>query len=108
VSNLKFNAYLDNLQTMVYQAHKALIEGNQNITADSIKSLFLGKEEKAHTLLEAIKDRNRKMKALVGKEYAIGTLKRFEVLERHLISFMCEKYKITDITIKMINHAFIN
>lgn len=48
------------------------------------------------------------MKALVGKQYAIGTLKRFEILERHLQAFMLKKYKITDIGIKEINHSFIS
>lgn len=103
-----FNAYLDNLQAMLYQAHKQLTEAGDIITADSIKNKFLGKEEKTHTLLEAVKDHNLKMKALVGKEYAAGTLKRFEVLERHLSAFMQEKYKIADINIKKIDHAFIS
>ncbi|MNY08446.1 hypothetical protein D3C86_1413020 [compost metagenome] len=62
--------------------------------------MFLGKEEKIHTLLEAVKDHNKKMKALVGKEYAGGTLKRFEVLERHLSAFIQEKYNISDVNIK--------
>lgn len=86
-----FNAYLDHLQTMLYQAHKQLTEAGEIITADSIKNKFLGKEEKTHTLLEAVKDHNLKMKALIGKEYAAGTLKRFGVLERHLSAFMKEK-----------------
>ncbi|MBC8988473.1 site-specific integrase [Pedobacter sp. N36a] len=48
------------------------------------------------------------MKALVGKQYAIGTLKKFEILERHLQAFMLEKHKVSDVEIKEINHAFIN
>jgi hypothetical protein len=49
----------------------------------SVKCKFLGKVEKAHTILEAIKTHNEKMKGLVDKEeYAPGMLRRFEVLER--------------------------
>jgi site-specific recombinase XerD len=102
------NAYLDNLQAMVYQAHKLLSLAGVAITAQSIKNKFAGKQEQAHTLLEAVKEHNAKMKALVGIEYAIGTLKRFEVLERHLKAFMQEKYKIADISLKKIDHAFIS
>jgi site-specific recombinase XerD len=103
-----FNAYLDNLQGQVYQAHKDLTEANEAITADSIKNRFLGKEEKTHTLLEAIKDHNQKMKALIGKAYASGTFDRFEVLERHVTSFMQEKYRAADINIKKIDHGFVS
>ncbi|WP_316814784.1 site-specific integrase [Pedobacter nyackensis] len=103
-----FNAYLDNLQAMVYQAHQTLTEAGSIITADGIKHVFLGKDEKIHTLLEAVKDHNKKMKALVGKEYAGGTLKRFEVLERHLSAFIQEKYNISDVNIKKVDNAFIS
>jgi site-specific recombinase XerD len=102
------NAYLDNLQSMVYDAHKSLTEEKLAVTAESIKCKFLGKEEKVHTLLEAIKDHNQKMEALVGKEYADGTLKRFEVLERHIELFLQFKYHKADIDIKKIAHEFIS
>jgi site-specific recombinase XerD len=102
------NAYLDNLQGMIYDAHKSLTEDKLAVTAESIKCKFLGKEEKSHTLLEAIKDHNQKMEALVGKEYAGGTLKRFEVLERHVELFLQYKYHIADIDIKKIAHEFIS
>ena len=98
------NAYLDNLQNMVYEAHKALIDDKLEVTAESIKCKFLGKEEKAYTILNAIKDHNQKMTALVGKEYAEGTLKRFEILERHIGSFLQFKYKKPDLGIKQVVH----
>lgn len=102
------NAYLDNLQAMVYQAHKLLTEAGVEVTSESIKNKFTGKEAQAHTLLEAVKDHNTKMKALVGIEYASGTLKRFEVLERHLVAFMQDQYKVKDMSVKKIDHAFIS
>ncbi|WP_231426329.1 site-specific integrase [Pedobacter sp. Leaf250] len=102
-----FNAYLDNLQSMIYQVHKDLFDSGEVITSESIKSRFIGREVRKHTLIEGIKIHNEKMKALVGREYAIGTLKRFQVLERHLIAFMNDKYQITDINIRNVNYAFI-
>jgi hypothetical protein len=95
-----FNGYLDHLQAQVYQAHKTLTEMGEVLTADCLKNSFLGKEEKTHTLLEAIKNHNQKMEALVDKEYASGTLDRFEVLENHVASFLQTKYKAADISVK--------
>lgn len=104
-----FNAYLDNLQAKVYDAHKALTESNTPATAENIRDRFLGRtEQSGHTLLKAIKDHNNKLAALVGKEYAAGTLARFEVLERHMSAFLEFRYKTKDINIKDIDHAFIS
>src|SRR5476649_2156802 len=38
-----FNAYLDNLQNQVYQAHRQLTETSSLITAETLKNKFLGK-----------------------------------------------------------------
>ena len=103
-----FNAYLDHLQAQVYQAHKILTEAGEFLTADSLKNSFLGKEEQTRTLLEAIKDHNQKMEALINKEYATGTLDRFEVLKNHVTSFLQTKYKAADISIKKVDQAFIS
>jgi len=82
------NVYLDQLQALIYKAHQSLIKAGEMITADAIRNKYLGKAEKSHTLLEAVKDHNEKMKALVGKEFVQGTLNRYKVLERHLENFI--------------------
>lgn len=85
------NVYLDQLQALIYKAHQSLIKAGEMITADAIRNKYLGKAEKSHTLLEAVKDHNEKMKALVGKEFVQGTLNRYKVLERHLENFISSK-----------------
>ncbi|GAA3971837.1 site-specific integrase [Pedobacter ginsengiterrae] len=102
-----FNAHLDNLQSIINQVYRDLFDAGEVITSEGIKCRFIGREVRKHTLMEGVKIHNEKMEALVGKEYAIGTLKRFQVLERHLTAFMNEKYQLTDINIKDIDHAFI-
>jgi integrase len=103
------NAYLENMKAEVYAAHSQLSVDGAEITADGVKCKFLGKEEKAHTILEAIKTHNEKMKALVEKEeYAPGTLRRFEVLERHVEEFIAAKYGRTDFNVRSIDHEFID
>ena len=75
------NAYLENMKAEVYAAYSQLSVDGAEITADGVKCKFLGKEEKAHTIMEAIKIHNTNMAALVEKEdYAEGTLRRFKVL----------------------------
>ena len=102
------NAYLDNLQSQVYEAHKALTESGASITADLIKNKLLGKSEKAKMIIAIFKEHNKKVAALVGNEYAAGTLTRYETSLKHTQSFMEWKYQVSDIDIKEIDHDFIS
>lgn len=102
-----FNAYLDNLQAQVYAAHGQLTEAGGMITAESLKNKLLGKSEKSRMLISLFKDHNKKVSALVGDEYAAGTLERYETSLRHTRSFLEWQYKVSDIDIKQIDHDFI-
>ncbi|NRF40241.1 site-specific integrase [Pedobacter foliorum] len=101
------NTYLDKMKAEVTASHTLLCMEGVEITAERIKSKYLGKEEKTHTLLEAIKDHNKKMKALLDTDYAPGTLRRFEVLERHVKDFLVHLYKKSDINVRLIDKEFI-
>lgn len=90
-------------------AYTSLCLQDEEITTETVKCKYLGKAEKTHTICEAIKIHNKNMEALVGKEdYAEGTLKRFEVLERHVKDFLAFKYQKTDLNIRNIDHEFID
>jgi len=102
-----FNAYLDNLQAQVYAAHGQLTEAGGMITAETLKNKLLGKSEKSRMLISLFKDHNKKVSALVGDEYAAGTLERYETSLRHTRSFLEWQYKVSDIDIKQIDHDFI-
>ncbi|WP_184658743.1 site-specific integrase [Pedobacter cryoconitis] len=102
-----FNAYLDNLQAKVYQAHRQLIEADVFISAESIRNQFLGKKEKSLTLIDIFKDHNQKMEALLGSEFKKGTLDRYRTSLKHTIEFLEWKYNVKDIEINKIDHAFI-
>jgi site-specific recombinase XerD len=101
------NAYLDDLQKKVYEAHNQLTEADEMITAESIRNKFLGKSEQPRSLIEIFKDHNHKVGALVGKEYAKGTLTRYQTTLKHTSDFLKWKYKLSDIDIKKIDHAFL-
>lgn len=92
----------------VTAAYTTLCLQDEEVTTESVKCKYLGKAEKPHTLVEAVTLHNKNMKALVGKDYAQGTLKRYEVLERHILDFLSFQYRKNDINIKSIDHEFIS
>ena len=102
-----FNAYLDDLQAKIYEAHRQLTEMGEGISAESLRNKFLGKTEKPHSLIEIFEDHNRKVEALLGKEFTKGTLCRYRTSLKHTQDFLKWKYNLADIDIKKVDHAFI-
>jgi len=69
---------------------------------------MLGKVEKSNMLMEVFLDHNKKMAALVGGEFANGTLDRYKTPFRHTEEFLTAHYNIVDIDIRRIDYAFIS
>ena len=101
------NNHLDLLKSQIRDAEMELIHKKITITTETIKSKQLGVDERARMLVPIFQDHNNKIKELVGKEYAPGTLERYTTSLKHTIEFMQWKYNISDIDITKIDHAFI-
>jgi site-specific recombinase XerD len=102
------NSHLDYLKNQVLEAEKRLFKKDSKVTSESLKSEMFGCQERTHTLIPIFIDHNNKIKALIGKEYAPGTLERYETSLKHTKDFLMWKYNITDIDILKIDHAFIS
>jgi site-specific recombinase XerD len=101
------NNHLDLLKSQIRDAEMELTHKKTVITTETIKSKLLGVDERARMLVPIFQDHNNKIKELVGKEYAPGTLERYTTSLKHTIEFMQWKYNISDIDITKIDHAFI-
>lgn len=101
------NNHLDLLKSQIRDAEMELIHKKIALTTETIKSKLLGVDERARMLVPIFQDHNNKIKELVGKEYALGTLERYTTSLKHTIEFMQWKYNVSDIDITKIDHAFI-
>jgi hypothetical protein len=101
------NSYIDTIRIKIYEHQKKLIDNNKPVTAEGIKNSFLGIEEKQRTIVAIFQYHNKQVKALVGKEFAAGTLERYETVLRLLELFLNFQYKVKDMPISHINHKFI-
>lgn len=72
-----------------------------------MRNKILGIEEKAMTLIDVYGQHVQKIRALVGKEYAAGTLKRFKSALTSLEAYLKWKYKSEDFPIKELSHQFV-
>lgn len=101
------NSHLDYLRNKIEDAEKKLYKKDLPINTINIKNELFDSQERARTLIPIFQDHNNKIKALIGKEYAAGTLERYETSLKHTKDFLMWKYNITDIDIVKIDHAFI-
>jgi site-specific recombinase XerD len=103
------NTYLDLLQQKVYDARNKLLENNHRLTAENMKTLLFDKEihQQKHMLLEIFKLHNDQITALVGSDYALGTLERYNTAFKHTKPFLQSKYNINDIDIANLDYEFI-
>lgn len=102
------NTFLDIMKSRVYEIQKNLIHEGKEVKAESIKNILLGIDERKRMLMPIFKDHNNRMEALVGKEYAKGTLTRYKTCLSHIEEFLKWKFNTSDIEIKEIDHAFIS
>lgn len=101
------NEYLDLLKSKIFDIQMELIHRNELLTIEVFKNRLLGIHDNQRMLIPIFKDHNNKIKELVGKEYAPGTLERYTTSLKHTIEFIEWKYNISDIKITKIDHAFI-
>ena len=102
------NSYLDLMKSKVLDAQMELLHRNETLSIENFKNKLLGTEERQRMLVPIFQDHNNKIKELVGKEYASGTLERYTTSLKHTIEFMQWKYNISDLDITKIDHAFIS
>ena len=101
------NSHLDYLKNQVLEAEKRLFKKDIKVTSENLKNELFGASENKRMLVPIFQDHNNKIKELIGKEYAPGTLERYTTSLKHTIEFMQWKYKVSDIDITKIDHAFI-
>jgi site-specific recombinase XerD len=105
------NAYLSTVQAKVYEAKLLLIQAGHPVTAENIKNQVLGREivsgERPRMIMEIFAYHNQQMAALVGKEFAAGTLERYKTSLKHTRSFLEWKFKVSDLDIRKLDFEFI-
>src|SRR5690606_4038541 len=99
----RLNNYLDAKYAKLLQCYEDLLKENQVITAQAIKSRFLGSDITFKSLQDII-DHHKSTMVDVLKP---GTLKNYGATEKYLLSYLSKDHKTTNIYLKGINYQFI-
>lgn len=102
-----FNSYLFALEKQIDQIQTELVTNGKDVTVEAIKNKYLGVEEVPHNLVTAFQEHNDKVKALLGKDFAKGTLTKYNTTLKHIKSFLKSKYKVSDLLASKVDYRFI-
>lgn len=102
------NKYFDVLQSKVLEIENNLIMSGEPFDASDVKNLLSGNKQTERYLIPIFEDHNKRMEKLIGKEYAVATLKNFKTCLSHLKEFLWKYHKKSDINIQKLEPSFLN
>jgi len=94
------NLYLKTLEQQVYDSHYQMLKEEDFVTSESLKSKLLGTDISTRMLIPIFQDHNDKVEALVGQDFAPGTLERYKTSLKHTQEFLIWKYKFLILTLQ--------
>ncbi|MGL5938118.1 MAG: site-specific integrase [Phocaeicola sp.] len=103
----RINALLEEIKATIHRVYHEMQRRDSYVTSEKVKNEFLGITEHHDTLLDLFKKHNEDVQKLIGISKSASTYQKYEVTRKHLQRFVETKYKISDISIKEINHLFI-
>lgn len=98
------NNLISETRTKIFQNYQDLRFQNKKVTADLLKSNFLGEGPRDKTLLDILEYHKQKIEKTLTK----GTIRNFGVTEKYVLRFLKEELKTTNIYLNELNYKFIN
>lgn len=99
----KLNLHLDQFKSGIIKSYQQLSIQKKLITADLIKSKFLGIDQQEFTLCKLIAYHNQEE----SKNLEWGTMKNYFTTQKYIVQFLKEKYNTSDKFLSELNYKFI-
>lgn len=97
---------METLRVKLFRIHRELEEDmSVPVTTSAILDRYYGNDVKM--LMEVFQEHNDKCRALIGKEYVEGTVRKFNTTFSYLKEFLQNKYQKDDISLPEVNQEFV-
>lgn len=90
------NSNLDTIEQKLNKAYSEILKEKEIFYVDDIFNRFSGSDKEFKTLLQTFDYHNKKMKALVGKDYVQATYDKFVIIQTHVSDFVRHQYNRPD------------
>jgi hypothetical protein len=95
------------MNVIIHTRYRELSRGKENITAERVKSAFQGIALRQTTLVAYFKNYVENYEKRIGKDREASTLKELKSALNHVVKFLKEKYRMTDIAFSSLTYSFI-
>ena len=106
----ELNLYIEQAKIKLRKLFDELEERNHSITARILQEKFFGANEEVkevRTLIQTIQEHNDQCRELVGKDYALITVRRYESCKRYLAELIKLKYGKEDLPLLEVNGELV-
>ncbi len=104
----EFNEYIDSVITRTRQKYSELITMHDTVTPQLLRDAVLGvNTAKANKIIDIWQDHVNGLQKLIGKENTYATYQKYNTAMNHFKKFLQKYYRVTDISIKAIDHHMI-
>lgn len=103
----EINDYLGDVKDTLHQRYRSIFKRFGKVTAEQLKSSYLGVGFSSSTLLKLYDKKIDQKKLLVGNTISTKTLYKYELSKKVIGAFIYQKYKTKDILISEVNYDFI-
>lgn len=102
------NTNIETIEHKLKTAYSEILKEKETFFIDDIYNRFTGSDKEHQTLLQAFEYHNKRMKALIGKEYVQATYDKFVVIENHVRKFIKHRYNRPDFPLMEIRLNFLS
>jgi integrase len=107
IESFRLNKSLDNIREQINEVLRQQELQGLSPSPEIVRNEILGINKQYKFLIEAYEEHNRKMEALLGKQYAPKTLARHKTSLKHVRDFIKADYKTSDIELNKVTHQFL-
>jgi len=97
------NDYLEQYRSGIVAAYQESVIQKMNLTPETIRNLFLGGGDNAHTFRDLFDYHNTHEKEVLAK----GTMKNYYTTQDYIFLFLQKRQRISDIDIAQLSYKFI-
>lgn len=104
------NTYIEEARIKLHQLFNEMEEQGQFITARILQERFFGQDkepEAVRTIIGTMQEHNDQCRALVGKDYALITVRRYESCKRYLAELIRQRYDKEDLPLTEVNGELV-
>lgn len=108
---IDLNNYIDDTEIRLFQLFQEMQADGSVVTARELYNRFfnIGPHKKVERMLIAtFKEHNVECRALMGRDFELGTIKKYETIVRLLERYIAKKYETEDLPLTSLDRDFVH